>query len=54
MVNRASQGYCNREYRSFDLHIAKKKDIIRRWIESHVAPAGSENRTCLERCDRYP
>ena len=48
MVNRASQEYWNREYRSFNLHIAKKKDSVRRWIESHVAPAGSANRTCLE------
>jgi hypothetical protein len=48
MVNRASQEYWNSEYRSFGLHIAKEKDAIRRWIESHVAPAGSANRTCLE------
>ena len=48
MVNRASQDYWNREYRCFDLHIAKRKDIIRRWIESHIAPAGSANRSCLE------
>ena len=48
MVNRAGQEYWNREYRSCNLHIAKKRDIIRRWIESHVAPAGSAGSTCLE------
>jgi len=48
MSNRASQEYWEREYQSYNLHIAKKKDIVRRWIESHIAPVDSEHRTCLE------
>lgn len=48
MSNRATREYWDSEYQSYKLHIAKKKDPIRRWIESHISPVGGGNRTCLE------
>jgi len=48
MSNKASQEYWNLEYEAYKLHIAKKKDFIRRWIEAHIPPAGDTPRTCLE------
>lgn len=48
MSNKASEDYWDGEYQSYRLHIAKKTDVIRRWIESHVAPVPGENKTCLE------
>jgi 2-polyprenyl-3-methyl-5-hydroxy-6-metoxy-1,4-benzoquinol methylase len=46
--NKADQEYWNQEHAGFKFHIARKKDFIRNWIESHIPPAANERRTCLE------
>jgi len=48
MTNKASETYWNKEYSTCKFHIAKKKDFIRRWIETHIAPLKGQPRTCLE------
>lgn len=48
MTNKADQSYWNREYAGFNLHIAKPRDVIRQWIESHFPPLHGENRSCIE------
>ena len=48
MSNKAGQDYWKREHASRRPHIAKRKDFIRRWIESQLARAGGEHKSCLE------
>jgi len=48
MSTKADRDYWNSEHRGYRLHIARRKDIIRRWIESHIAPLGDTHASCLE------